>query len=44
MLENGLDADTQQVTGAPRARARKAVEHLTGLGHRTVWHIAGPTG
>lgn len=26
-----------QVTGA-----RRATEHLLGLGHRTVWHIAGP--
>ncbi|MGI5380114.1 LacI family DNA-binding transcriptional regulator [Streptomyces sp. CA-251387] len=44
VLENGLDADTQQVTGDSRTGARKAVEHLLGLGHRTVWHIAGPTG
>ncbi|WP_420077420.1 LacI family DNA-binding transcriptional regulator [Streptomyces sp. JL3001] len=44
VLENGLDADTQQVTGDSRAGARKAVEYLLGLGHRTVWHIAGPTG
>lgn len=44
VLENGLDADTQQVTGDSRTGARKATEHLLGLGHRTVWHIAGPTG
>ncbi|WCE01292.1 LacI family DNA-binding transcriptional regulator [Streptomyces sp. HUAS 31] len=44
VLENGLDAGTQQVTGDSRAGARKAVEYLLGLGHRTVWHIAGPTG
>ncbi|MGW4536386.1 LacI family DNA-binding transcriptional regulator [Streptomyces chartreusis] len=44
VLENGLDSDTQQVTGDSRAGARKAVEYLLGLGHRTVWHIAGPTG
>ncbi|GAA4913423.1 LacI family DNA-binding transcriptional regulator [Nesterenkonia rhizosphaerae] len=31
----GIDAD--QVAGA-----RKATEHLLSLGHRTVWHIAGP--
>ncbi|GAA1145427.1 LacI family DNA-binding transcriptional regulator [Nesterenkonia lutea] len=31
----GIDAD--QVAGA-----RKATEHLLGLGHNTVWHIAGP--
>ncbi|WP_037914300.1 LacI family DNA-binding transcriptional regulator [Actinacidiphila yeochonensis] len=29
--------DTDQVGGA-----RAAVEHLLGLGHRTVWHLAGP--
>ncbi|GAA3534582.1 LacI family DNA-binding transcriptional regulator [Streptomyces osmaniensis] len=44
VLENGLDADTHQVTGDSRAGARKAVGYLLGLGHRTVWHIAGPTG
>jgi DNA-binding LacI/PurR family transcriptional regulator len=44
VLENGLDADTQQVTGDSRAGARKATEYLLGLGHRTVWHLAGPTG
>jgi LacI family transcriptional regulator len=25
-----------------RAGARTATEHLLGLGHRTVWHVAGP--
>lgn len=44
VLENGLDTDTQQVTGDSRTGARKATEHLLGLGHRTVWHLAGPTG
>ncbi|MGR0318671.1 LacI family DNA-binding transcriptional regulator [Agromyces sp. ZXT2-3] len=29
--------DTDQAQGA-----RQATEHLLGLGHRTVWHIAGP--
>ncbi len=29
--------DTDQVSGA-----RSAVEHLLDLGHRTVWHVAGP--
>ncbi|WP_141933746.1 LacI family DNA-binding transcriptional regulator [Microbacterium sp. SLBN-146] len=30
--------DTDQALGA-----RQATEHLLGLGHRNVWHIAGPT-
>ncbi len=29
--------DTDQADGA-----RQAVDHLLGLGHRTVWHVAGP--
>ena len=29
--------DTDQADGA-----RQAVQHLLGLGHRTVWHVAGP--
>jgi len=31
--------DTDQVEGA-----RQAVRHLLDLGHRTVWHVAGPVG
>jgi len=31
--------DTDQVSGA-----RSAVQHLLDLGHRTVWHVAGPGG
>ncbi|MFF5369452.1 LacI family DNA-binding transcriptional regulator [Streptomyces sp. NPDC013187] len=44
VLENALDDETALVTGDSRTGARKATEHLLGLGHATVWHIAGPTG
>jgi DNA-binding LacI/PurR family transcriptional regulator len=44
VLENALDDGTALVTGDSRTGARKATEHLLGLGHATVWHIAGPTG
>lgn len=44
VLENGFDAETERVTGDSRDGARKATEHLPGLGHLTVWHIAGPGG
>ncbi|KOV97718.1 LacI family transcriptional regulator [Streptomyces sp. NRRL B-1140] len=44
VLENALDDETSLVTGDSRTGARKATEHLLGLGHATVWHIAGPTG
>ncbi|MFF7308963.1 substrate-binding domain-containing protein [Streptomyces sp. NPDC008137] len=44
VLESPLDDDTPLVTGDSRTGARKATEHLLGLGHATVWHIAGPTG
>ncbi|MER6714842.1 MULTISPECIES: LacI family DNA-binding transcriptional regulator [unclassified Streptomyces] len=44
VLENALDDATPLVTGDSRTGARKATEHLLGLGHATVWHIAGPTG
>ncbi|MFJ8716366.1 LacI family DNA-binding transcriptional regulator [Streptomyces violaceus] len=44
VLESALDASTPLVTGDSRTGARKATEHLLGLGHATVWHIAGPTG
>ncbi|MEV5439402.1 LacI family DNA-binding transcriptional regulator [Streptomyces sp. NPDC052682] len=44
VLESPLDDGTPLVTGDSRTGARKATEHLLALGHRTVWHIAGPTG
>ncbi|MEU6348484.1 LacI family DNA-binding transcriptional regulator [Streptomyces sp. NPDC047072] len=44
VLENGFDTETEQVTGDSRTGARKATEHLLGLGHETVRHIAGPSG
>ncbi|WP_086747805.1 MULTISPECIES: LacI family DNA-binding transcriptional regulator [Streptomyces] len=44
MLDNGLGDGTPVVTSDFTAGARLATEHLLGLGHPTVWHIAGPTG
>ncbi|MBC2902304.1 LacI family DNA-binding transcriptional regulator [Streptomyces cupreus] len=44
VLETGPEADTLMVTGDSRTGARLATEHLLGLGHATVWHIAGPAG
>ncbi|QFR01006.1 LacI family DNA-binding transcriptional regulator [Streptomyces phaeolivaceus] len=44
MLDNGLGDGTPVVSSDFTAGARLATEHLLGLGHRTVWHIAGPTG
>jgi DNA-binding LacI/PurR family transcriptional regulator len=44
VLESPLDDGTPLVTGDSRAGARKATEHLLGLGHPTVRHIAGPVG
>ncbi|MFK3983306.1 LacI family DNA-binding transcriptional regulator [Micromonospora sp. NPDC050397] len=41
-VEAGLDGRTPVVGVDQVAGARLAVEHLLGLGHRTVWHIAGP--
>jgi DNA-binding LacI/PurR family transcriptional regulator len=39
----GLTARPILYTGGDGVRAgRTATEHLLGLGHRTVWHIAGP--
>ncbi|HZF87871.1 LacI family DNA-binding transcriptional regulator [Streptomyces sp.] len=44
VLENALDAHTPLVTADSGAGARAATGHLLGLGHRTVHHLAGPTG
>jgi DNA-binding LacI/PurR family transcriptional regulator len=39
----GLRGDDVIVTGREgRAAGRLATEHLLSLGHRTVWHVAGP--
>jgi DNA-binding LacI/PurR family transcriptional regulator len=39
----GLQADTVLITGGDGVTAgRLATEHLLSLGHRTVWHVAGP--
>jgi DNA-binding LacI/PurR family transcriptional regulator len=39
----GLSAKPSLVTGGDNVDAgRSATEHLLGLGHRTVWHVAGP--
>jgi DNA-binding LacI/PurR family transcriptional regulator len=40
----GLDGPRVVITGAPGVDAgRSATEHLLGLGHATVWHVAGPS-
>ncbi|GAA2274090.1 LacI family transcriptional regulator [Streptomyces ruber] len=44
MLESDLADGTPLVTADSRTGAREATEHLLGLGHGTVWHIAGPKG
>jgi DNA-binding LacI/PurR family transcriptional regulator len=43
-VEAGPDDDVPVVVIDQVAGARAATEHLLGLGHRTVWHIAGPEG
>ncbi|MEU0742244.1 LacI family DNA-binding transcriptional regulator [Streptomyces sp. NPDC006134] len=44
VLDNAPADDIPLVSGDSRTGARKATEHLLGLGHRTVRHIAGPAG
>ena len=40
--EAGPDAQVPLVAIDQRAGARAATQHLLDLGHRTVWHVAGP--
>jgi DNA-binding LacI/PurR family transcriptional regulator len=42
VVEGDAEADLDVVTVDQYAGARSATEHLLGLGHRTVWHVAGP--
>ncbi|MEU3337567.1 LacI family DNA-binding transcriptional regulator [Streptomyces sp. NPDC006668] len=44
VLENDVEGGPSVVTADSRTGARLATEHLLGLGHRTVHHIAGPAG
>lgn len=37
-----IDENWLQVGADERTGAKVATEHLLGLGHRTVWHVAGP--
>ena len=41
-VEAGQDSELPSVSVDQVAGARLAVQHLLDLGHRTVWHIAGP--
>ncbi|MBT8224854.1 MAG: LacI family DNA-binding transcriptional regulator [Dactylosporangium sp.] len=41
-IEAGIDDEIPIVRVDQVAGARLAVEHLLGLGHQTVWHLAGP--
>jgi DNA-binding LacI/PurR family transcriptional regulator len=41
-LDDSLDDSVSVVATDEEGGARKAVEHLLHLGHRTVWHLAGP--
>jgi DNA-binding LacI/PurR family transcriptional regulator len=42
-VEGDAKADIDVVTVDQHAGAQSATEHLLGLGHSTVWHVAGPT-
>jgi DNA-binding LacI/PurR family transcriptional regulator len=42
-VEGDPEADIDVVTVDQYTGAWSATEHLLGLGHRTVWHVAGPT-
>ena len=44
VVQGGPDAGAPEVIVDHESGARQAVEHLLSLGHRTVWHIAGPDG
>jgi LacI family transcriptional regulator len=41
-VESEADGRIPVVSVDQRAGARMAVEHLIGLGHRRIWHVAGP--
>jgi DNA-binding LacI/PurR family transcriptional regulator len=43
-VEAGPEGDVPLVVIDQVAGARAATEHLLALGHRTVWHVAGPHG
>ena len=43
VVEGDPEADVPVVTVDQRTGARLATEHLLGLGHPTVFHVAGPT-
>jgi DNA-binding LacI/PurR family transcriptional regulator len=43
-VQGGPDGHVAQVVVDHESGARQATRHLIGLGHRTVWHIAGPSG
>ncbi|MFC6851394.1 substrate-binding domain-containing protein [Aquipuribacter hungaricus] len=43
-VDGGLEADLPVVCVDQAAGARVLTEHLLGLGHRTVHHVAGPEG